>query len=95
MAPRNTRTAAKAAGESKIPTAAPSSGSSKLGVSTSSLPIPSKASKLSLPSTRKKKDLSTEGIATAISEGLSSPVNLKFGRSKPDASATNPLGKIP
>ena len=91
MPPRITRTAkAAASGESKIPTvAASSSGPSKPSASSS---IPSK---LSLPSTRarKQKDLSTEGIATAISQGLSSPVKLKFGRSKPEASATNPSGK--
>ena len=45
MPPRNTRTAAKASGESKIPTAAGTSGPSKSG--SSSIPT-----KLSLPSTR-------------------------------------------
>ena len=92
MPPRNTRTAAraKAAGESKIPTVAASSSDSSKFAASSSIP-----SKLSLPSTRarKQKDLSTEGIATAISQGLSSPVKLKFGRSKPEDSATNPAGK--
>ena len=88
MPPRNTRTAAKASGESKIPTAAGTSGPSKSG--SSSIPT-----KLSLPSTRarKQKDITTEGIATAISQGLSSPVKLKFGHSKPDASTTGPSGQ--
>ena len=52
MAPRTTRTSAKArAGESEIPTSTSSLGAGKIGVS--GLPV---ASKLSLPSTRKKKD---------------------------------------
>ena len=52
MPARTTRTSAMAgAGESRIPTSTSSLGAGKLGVS--GLPV---ASKLSLPSTRKKKD---------------------------------------
>ena len=77
MPARTTRTSAMAgAGESRIPTSTSSLGAGKLGVS--GLPV---ASKLSLPATRKKKDIPTESIASAISQGLSSPVNLKYGRS--------------
>ena len=81
--PPRTRNSKQAEASSQIPV--PSSGSGKLGIAQSSIPIPKsqpKASKLSLPATRKMKEReSIDSIKNAvgmISKDLVSPVNLKM-----------------
>ena len=73
--PPRTRNSKQAEASSQIPV--PSSGSGKLGLAQSSIPIPKsqpKTSKLSLPATRKMK----ENAVGMISKDLVSPVNLKM-----------------